>query len=322
MLEFSSCKRGNDIKNTSIELEELRILITDTENVKNDISSEPYKCIGANSLDDFEEKVSFTANDGTDKKGFSYEERVGVPTNTTKLSHVADLSSHKVLMFKSLPFLRSRGDKLFVTGMEKDERKEDGPSPLHIACQNGHDSTVQLLLSKGADINLCMEYGASPLYMACQNGHNSTVQLLLNKGADINLCMEDGASPLFIACQKGHDSTVQLLLDHGADINSYNKDNVSPLYIAFAWRQYKTVNILLKRNADTRLSSGLNPSYLDLVDKNDSTIQYLLRKDNIYNNIYDPDSYFSLFVFCHVERMSRALFFIHFYNSKFSKCLL
>lgn len=34
-----------------------------------------YKCIGANSLDDFEEKVSFTANVGTDKKGFSYEGR-------------------------------------------------------------------------------------------------------------------------------------------------------------------------------------------------------------------------------------------------------
>lgn len=40
MLEFSSCKRGNDIKNTSIELEELNILITDTENVKNDNSTE------------------------------------------------------------------------------------------------------------------------------------------------------------------------------------------------------------------------------------------------------------------------------------------
>lgn len=39
MLEFSSCKRGNDIKHTSIELEELNILIADTENVKN-ISTE------------------------------------------------------------------------------------------------------------------------------------------------------------------------------------------------------------------------------------------------------------------------------------------
>lgn len=34
-----------------------------------------YKCIGANSLDDFEENVSFTENVGTDKKGFSYEGR-------------------------------------------------------------------------------------------------------------------------------------------------------------------------------------------------------------------------------------------------------
>lgn len=40
MLEFSSCKRGNDIKNTSNELEELRNLIADTENLKKDISSE------------------------------------------------------------------------------------------------------------------------------------------------------------------------------------------------------------------------------------------------------------------------------------------
>lgn len=37
MLEFSSCKRGNNIKNRLIELEEL---IADTENVKNDISTE------------------------------------------------------------------------------------------------------------------------------------------------------------------------------------------------------------------------------------------------------------------------------------------
>lgn len=40
MLEFSSCKRGNDLKNTSIELEELNVLIADTEDVKNDNSTE------------------------------------------------------------------------------------------------------------------------------------------------------------------------------------------------------------------------------------------------------------------------------------------
>lgn len=57
----------------------------------------------------------------------------------------------------------------------------------------------------------------------------------------------------------------------------------------FAWRHYKTVNTLLKRGADTSLSSGLNPTYLDLLDRNDRTIKYLLQKENIYKNIYDPD---------------------------------
>lgn len=40
MLEFSSCKRGKYIKTTSIGLEELKLLKADTENVKNDITSE------------------------------------------------------------------------------------------------------------------------------------------------------------------------------------------------------------------------------------------------------------------------------------------
>nr|XP_034330481.1 uncharacterized protein LOC105323896 [Crassostrea gigas] len=44
------------------------------------------------------------------------------------------------------------------------------------------DKTVQLLLSNGADINLCNKNGATPLYIACQNGHDSTIQLLLSNG--------------------------------------------------------------------------------------------------------------------------------------------
>lgn len=40
MLELPSCKRDNDIEGTTAELEERKILMTDTENVKNDCSTE------------------------------------------------------------------------------------------------------------------------------------------------------------------------------------------------------------------------------------------------------------------------------------------
>lgn len=65
--------------------------------------------------------------------------------------------------------------------------------------QNGHDTTVQLLLSSRADINLCNVNGASPLYLAWQNGHDSTEQFLLRNGADMNSGMKDGTSPPYIS---------------------------------------------------------------------------------------------------------------------------
>lgn len=48
------------------------------------------------------------------------------------------------------------------------------------------DNTVQLLLNKGANINLCNKNGYSPLFLACFDGYNTTVEILLNNGADIN----------------------------------------------------------------------------------------------------------------------------------------
>lgn len=55
-------------------------------------------------------------------------------------------------------------------------------------------------MRNGADINFCEKDEAGPLYLACQDGHNSTVELLLSIGADFTLCMNDGARHVYIAC--------------------------------------------------------------------------------------------------------------------------
>lgn len=93
------------------------------------------------------------------------------------------------------------------------------------------NKTVQILLSNGADINLCTESGVSPLYIACYNGHKSTVRLLLSNAAEIDLCDDNGANPFHIACQNGHYIIAHLLLSKGANINSCMKNGASPLYI-------------------------------------------------------------------------------------------
>lgn len=127
----------------------------------------------------------------------------------------------------------------------------DGTSRLYVASANGNDNMIKLLLSNGADIELCSREGGSPLYLACQKGHNSSVQLLLRNGADINLCMKNGASPLYIACQIGRESIVQLLLRNGADTNLCMDDGTSPLHIACYYGFYSIVHMLLEKGAQT-----------------------------------------------------------------------
>lgn len=64
-----------------------------------------------------------------------------------------------------------------------------GISHVHIACQYGHESHVQLLLSNSADIDLYNDSGKSHVHKVCQYGH-IIVQLLLSSSTDINICSE------------------------------------------------------------------------------------------------------------------------------------
>lgn len=203
-----------------------------------------------------------------------------------------------------------------------------GASPLLIASQKGHYSTVELLLNNRADFNLCKKNGTGPLLIACQNGHKHIAELLLNNGVDIDLCRKDGTSPLFKACQKGHYDTVKLLLTNGANVNlCFDNENnrflqnketcknlkqkggLSPLYVAFFERHNKIVQLLQNSHADDSLIYGCGGGCPDVEwnDKDNCTIQFLLRKDNIMNNINEPDSFFSLFVFHQIERGLRVL---------------
>jgi len=55
------------------------------------------------------------------------------------------------------------------------------------ACMHGHIDAAQLLLEKGADINVVpggFDYAGTGLHYAALNGHRSTVEFLLEHGAD------------------------------------------------------------------------------------------------------------------------------------------
>ena len=54
---------------------------------------------------------------------------------------------------------------------------------LHAAATRGHKETVELLVSKGADVNLQGGHYGNALRAAAARGHKKMVELLISKGA-------------------------------------------------------------------------------------------------------------------------------------------
>ncbi|KAF7556665.1 hypothetical protein G7Z17_g1205 [Cylindrodendrum hubeiense] len=79
-------------------------------------------------------------------------------------------------------------------------------SPLHAAVARGHAPLVELLLLRGADVNLEVG-GLTPLLTAAEKSDLHIVRLLLNAGADVNH-FSDSATALSQAVRRGGNITV------------------------------------------------------------------------------------------------------------------
>ena len=73
-----------------------------------------------------------------------------------------------------------------------------GGSPLHIAVLSNQEEVAELLLQRGADINVRADdaYGGTPLHWAAFFGNYDMVELLVEAGADVNAADVFGSTPL------------------------------------------------------------------------------------------------------------------------------
>lgn len=72
--------------------------------------------------------------------------------------------------------------------------------------RKGHEQESSIANAKDSSFT-------TPLHKACANGHASTVQLLLSRGA-LHVANDSGNTPLHWAAAAGHADCVKLLLDH------------------------------------------------------------------------------------------------------------
>ncbi|UPK89271.1 hypothetical protein LCI18_000206 [Fusarium solani-melongenae] len=185
---------------------------------------------------------------------------------------------------------------------------------LHLTARFGWDAAVNLLLSKGADINRKETNGWTALHLASQNGHLEIASRLLKADADTSLRTVDHRTAFHISCQcdqleihnKDADSNQPLHLtainnshkvvpwllekEKGAEIEHQGQWGWTPLRLACAWGSLQVAKLLLDGGADIHANNNSFNSPVHLACKNVlPDILQLLREHNARISEIDPN---------------------------------
>jgi len=151
---------------------------------------------------------------------------------------------------------------------------------LAAAIAKKQKDAVATLIEQGADFNALHE-GATPLYRATLAADVEIVELLLSRGADVNAPSNDRDLPLRTANRfanaRGAFETVEGLMAASAGRNTRTAEKLTPLHAAYAVQIIRT---LLARGArvDARDSAGNTPLFWAGLGYNQSGAELLLQR--------------------------------------------
>ena len=140
---------------------------------------------------------------------------------------------------------------------------------MHAASRGGHLEVVQLLLRRGADVDVLNKANKTAAELASENDKPKVAKFIAEYKADAKLrnkirsttldtvqygAIEDGKdkqkASLHSAAEEGNIDVVRSLLEQGIEINGRNASNQTPLDRAASKGNLDVVRFLVKRGAE------------------------------------------------------------------------
>ncbi|XP_041042130.1 death-associated protein kinase 1 isoform X3 [Carcharodon carcharias] len=155
------------------------------------------------------------------------------------------------------------------------QANKHGTPPLMIAAGCGNVQILNLLIQKGAKIDVQDKSGSNALYWAARHGHTEMLKFLLQKECPLNVQDKSGETALHVAARYGNVEVVQYLCNVGVNPNLQDRDQETPLHCA-AWHGYYAVAKALceancsvhvkNKEGETPLLTAAARGYVDIVE--------------------------------------------------------
>ena len=116
------------------------------------------------------------------------------------------------------------------------------------AAKNGDIKTVKFMLDQGTDVDAKDKYNMTALMHASWYGNNGVVELLISKGARVNLNFNGGyGTALMCALRHGHVEIAKLLIKAGACVNEEDCWGKTALMYASEYAPIEIVKLIIDR---------------------------------------------------------------------------
>ena len=139
---------------------------------------------------------------------------------------------------------------LISKGADIEAEDRGGWTPLMIAAVKRQHSLVELLISSGASLDKKNRKGHTAFHYACKNASTDIVNMLISKGANIEEEDHDGLTPLMWAAMTGYYSVVEVLISSHTSLNKKNKEGCTALDYACENGHLNIVDMLISKGAD------------------------------------------------------------------------
>lgn len=150
----------------------------------------------------------------------------------------------------------ARIELLINEGCDLNIRDQDGFTPLILAIATKKNiKVVKLLLTANSiDVNIRDKNGRNPLIWAASKGVYDIAQLLIDKGADLNLrTKKEGYTALTTSIVFGHKELAKLLIVKGANLDLRDKNDRTALMWSILYDYVELEKLIINNDADVNL---------------------------------------------------------------------